>query len=45
MSVDLQGHIAIQVVAPPPVFFNLHVKVLSCAGKKQPEYWSNGVLD
>jgi hypothetical protein len=41
MSIDLQGHIAIEVAAPPLVFFNVHVGVLSSAGKEQPEYWSN----
>ena len=41
VSVDLQDHIAIQVVAPPSVFFNVHLSVLSSAGKEQPEYWSN----
>jgi hypothetical protein len=45
MSIDFQGHTAIQVVAPPSLFFNVHVSVLSSAGKEQPENWSNGVLD
>jgi hypothetical protein len=33
ISVDLQGHIAIQVVAPPSMFFNVHLNVLSSTSK------------
>ena len=43
MSIDLQGHITIQVVAPPSVFFNVHVKVSPSAGKERPECWGIGV--